>query len=167
MGSLREYENLCRNHTPEDFAKIMPGGFLVYNKEQGLLTAVDAKAGMTLARPLMNVAGGGPLSFGDMFEVFRIPGDLGRPASVGCGEDSDIIINDESISRTHASLLPTPDGLHVQDAGSTMGTQANGINLEGAQMVVVAPGKKVTLGNVELIYLSPERFHLFVRQMVP
>lgn len=167
MATLREYDHLCRTQSPAEFAANLPGGFLVYNREQGMLAAVDAKAGMTLARPLVSIAGGGAMTLADMFDVFRVPAAAGRALSIGCGETNDILINDESISRVHAWLWPVAGGLQVQDAGSTLGTQANGKTLSGQEQVVVAPGKKLTLGNVELIFLTPERFHLFVRQMIP
>jgi diguanylate cyclase (GGDEF)-like protein len=44
------------------------------------------------------------------------------PIDVGRGEDNDVRIQDGSVSRRHARILPAPEGFFVTDLGSTNGT---------------------------------------------
>src|SRR2546427_13099428 len=45
--------------------------------------------------------------------------------SIGCGFESDVIINDASISPRHAQVLRQADGDYVQDLASSNGTKVN------------------------------------------
>ncbi|MBV9712677.1 MAG: FHA domain-containing protein [Ktedonobacteraceae bacterium] len=72
--------------------------------------------------------------------------------SVGRGPESDIVINDTSISRRHVQFLRQPDGDYVQDLGSRNGTQVNGELLRTPRLLLV--GDTVELGNVRLQYAA-------------
>jgi diguanylate cyclase (GGDEF)-like protein len=50
---------------------------------------------------------------------------------IGRGEETDIQIADHAISRRHAKIDPTPDGVFVSDLGSTNGTFVNDKAIEG------------------------------------
>ncbi|HEU5171407.1 MAG TPA: adenylate/guanylate cyclase domain-containing protein [Gemmatimonadales bacterium] len=57
-------------------------------------------------------------------QAFDLP--AGRPIVVGRGVTSDIAVYDPTISRRHAELTVTPDGVLVRDLGSSNGTCING-----------------------------------------
>src|SRR5262245_38113296 len=48
-----------------------------------------------------------------------------KPLVVGRGEDCDIVINDQSVSRRHARISPRPGGYNIIDLQSTNGTFVN------------------------------------------
>jgi len=70
---------------------------------------------------------------------------LGRSSTL-----ADVSIDDETISRRHAKLYATEQGLAVEDLKSAYGTQVNGHKLEAFQAVEIKAGDKLTLGGVEL-----------------
>ncbi len=69
---------------------------------------------------------------------------VGRVAGV------EIQIEDESVSRRHAELERTPEGVLVRDLNSANGTQVNGAPLEGE--LLLQPGDVVQVGMIELRY---------------
>jgi pSer/pThr/pTyr-binding forkhead associated (FHA) protein len=78
---------------------------------------------------------------------------LDRPLiTVGRGFESDIVINDASISRQHAQFLRQADGDYVQDLASRNGTKVNDEPLLKPRLL--APGDIVCLGNICLAYTS-------------
>jgi hypothetical protein len=50
---------------------------------------------------------------------------------IGRGEECDIVVPDRQISRQHARLSRTPQGVLVEDLGSKNGTYVNGVRAEG------------------------------------
>ncbi|HLI06920.1 MAG TPA: FHA domain-containing protein [Ktedonobacteraceae bacterium] len=77
---------------------------------------------------------------------------LDRPiVTIGRGTESDIVINDVSISRRHAQILRQPTGDYVQDLGSRNGTTLNGEPLSYPHLL--HPGDIVCLGNIRLEYM--------------
>jgi class 3 adenylate cyclase len=52
--------------------------------------------------------------------------------TLGRGEDAGLVIDDPEISRAHAVVSPTADGLEIQDLGSLNGTWVNGERLSGS-----------------------------------
>lgn len=69
----------------------------------------------------------------------------GRSTVVGRAVTSDISLYDPTISRRHAELTPTEDGVRVQDLGSSNGTFINGTKIESG---VVTPDDSITFGKV-------------------
>lgn len=67
---------------------------------------------------------------------------------IGRGSENDIVIDDTSISRTHAELTSLPDGrFSVRDLGSSNGTMVQGA--DGWELVdeaAVAPDQQIRLG---------------------
>jgi pSer/pThr/pTyr-binding forkhead associated (FHA) protein len=70
------------------------------------------------------------------------------PATIGRGPGNDIALEDDFASAFHARVEPRPDGVWIEDAGSTNGTYVNGTRLTGAQRL--APGDVVRIGSTEL-----------------
>jgi pSer/pThr/pTyr-binding forkhead associated (FHA) protein len=77
--------------------------------------------------------------------------------SVGRGVESDVVINDTSLSRRHVQFLRQPDGDYVQDLGSLNGTQVNGEALRTPRLLQV--GDSIVLGNVRLEYAALPTAH--------
>ncbi|MBL8997015.1 MAG: FHA domain-containing protein [Gemmatimonadales bacterium] len=67
------------------------------------------------------------------------------PLSVGRAVTNDCPVVDPTISRKHAELRLTPQGVEVTDAGSSNGTFVNGVQIEHS---LVVPGDQVTFGKV-------------------
>src|ERR1700730_1531827 len=70
---------------------------------------------------------------------------------IGRATDNDIVIPDVLASRHHATLVPTPSGLEIQDERSINGTFVNGNRVDRA---LLGEGDVVTIGNVDLVLKS-------------
>jgi pSer/pThr/pTyr-binding forkhead associated (FHA) protein len=71
------------------------------------------------------------------------------PLTVGRGGQNDLAIDgDEFASSRHVRFEPRPDGIWVQDLGSTNGTYVNGIRIDGARRL--ASGDVVRVGETDL-----------------
>lgn len=68
---------------------------------------------------------------------------LGRDA------ESDLVIEDEKASRSHAQIRPSPRGWIVEDLDSTNGTRVNGFRTS-AQLLL--NGDRVTMGRTEFVF---------------
>lgn len=78
----------------------------------------------------------------------------GAPLVVGREPGVDLLVDDLSVSRTHARLEPRPDGVYrLIDLGSSNGTYVNGVRLESG---TVHSGDRVQFGNVVFLYLTGE-----------
>lgn len=90
----------------------------------------EAEAGPTRVRPavrdyyLRGVSGD---TFGRVFP-------LTMRTVVGRGEDCEIVLPVDEVSRRHASIEITPDGVQVTDLGSSNGTFVNGKRLRTADV---------------------------------
>src|ERR1043165_1476757 len=81
----------------------------------------------------------------------------GRVFVLGRATGNDFPIQDPTISRRHAELEGTPNGVRVKDLGSSNGTFAGGTKLEEK---VIGAGEGVTFGKVaftvQAIQTAPE-----------
>jgi ABC transport system ATP-binding/permease protein len=75
----------------------------------------------------------------------RAPGAI----TIGRAADNDIVIPDVLASRHHATLVPTPNGLEIQDNRSINGTFVNGARVDQA---LLHEGDVITIGNVDLTF---------------
>src|SRR5262249_35415891 len=57
------------------------------------------------------------------------------PIIVGRSDDNDIAIQDHAVSRKHARIDPTAEGVFVSDLASTNGTFINDRPIEGTEML--------------------------------
>src|SRR5687768_5347665 len=86
-------------------------------------------------------------------KVFPVTG----PVVIGRAAECDISVPADEISRRHALVKPTPEGLAVEDLGSSNGTFVNGrpvrqaflaagdeLKLDTVRFIVVAPGQEMT-----------------------
>jgi len=70
------------------------------------------------------------------------------PFTLGRGPDNDLILASMAVSRRHAELIATGDGVAVRDAGSFNGVVVNGQRVDEATL---ADGTVVVLGDLELV----------------
>jgi pSer/pThr/pTyr-binding forkhead associated (FHA) protein len=64
--------------------------------------------------------------------------------------ESDIFLDDITVSRRHVEITPTGGGYAVRDVGSLNGTY---VNRERIDEVPLAPGDEVQIGKFKLVYL--------------
>ncbi|MBI4859136.1 MAG: FHA domain-containing protein, partial [Candidatus Riflebacteria bacterium] len=77
---------------------------------------------------------------------FRLQGAVVR---VGKGEDNDVALSDEAVSRTHLVIEDREEGYLLKDLGSTNGSFVNGVQTREA---VLEPGATVVLGKTTLTF---------------
>jgi hypothetical protein len=68
--------------------------------------------------------------------------------TVGRGNANDIPLDDEFASTVHARVEARPDGVWLEDVGSTNGTAVNGVVIE--QPRKLAPGDVIRIGETDL-----------------
>lgn len=73
---------------------------------------------------------------------------------VGRRPDSDIFLDDVTVSRRHAEFYRTPRGFTVRDVGSLNGTYVNRERIEEASL---ADGDEVQVGKFRLMFLAGRR----------
>ena len=81
-------------------------------------------------------------------KVFPVSG----PTAIGRAPECDISVQGDEISRRHALVKPTPDGLSVEDLGSSNGTYVNG---KRVQQAFLAAGDELKLDTVRFIVVAP------------
>jgi len=69
-----------------------------------------------------------------------------REIKIGCAETNDIVINDNSVSRLHASIIVDGGNIYILDHNSSNGTYLNGSRIRGKQALKV--GDLLKAGNV-------------------
>jgi pSer/pThr/pTyr-binding forkhead associated (FHA) protein len=65
--------------------------------------------------------------------------------------DSDIFLDDITVSRRHADVVRTPDGYRVRDVGSLNGTYVNRERIEDVPLV---NGDEVQIGKFKLVFFA-------------
>jgi FHA domain len=81
-------------------------------------------------------------------KVFPVSG----PVVIGRAAECDISVPADEISRRHALVKPTPDGVSVEDLGSSNGTY---INNKRVQHGFLNPGDELRLDAVRFILVAP------------
>jgi FHA domain len=81
-------------------------------------------------------------------KVFPVTG----PVVIGRAAECDISVPADEISRRHALVKPTPDGLSVEDLGSSNGTY---INSKRVQHGFLNPGDELRLDAVRFVLVAP------------
>jgi FHA domain-containing protein/GAF domain-containing protein len=78
--------------------------------------------------------------------VFELLGD--RPISIGRAKSSNLVLDDESVSRLHAVVRSTPDGhWQIIDRGSSNGVKING---SAAKEAMLRPNDEILVGECRL-----------------
>jgi len=71
--------------------------------------------------------------------------------TIGRQPDSDIFLDDVTVSRRHAEITATPEGFVARDVGSLNGTYLNRERIEEATL---ANGDEVQVGKFRLVFLA-------------
>ena len=73
---------------------------------------------------------------------------------------SDVVVNDYTISKTHARLRPNPtfDAVVVEDLGSTNGTWVSGRRLRSGQSDTLRSGEELRCGRFVMTFFSAPDF---------
>ena len=71
-----------------------------------------------------------PLQLAGIGNTYSFELRPGETIVVGRAVTSDFAVVDPTVSRRHAELAVTPDGVHVTDAGSSNGTYVNGVKID-------------------------------------
>ncbi|MDQ4097995.1 MAG: FHA domain-containing protein, partial [Actinomycetota bacterium] len=93
--------------------------------------------------PVLTVSTPGPL-LGSTFELSRPEMVVGRRS------DTDIVLEDDYVSRRHAVLRTRPDGVWVEDLGSTGGTFVDGQQISAPTRL--SDGSVVRFGSVDAVF---------------
>ncbi|MEN9799312.1 MAG: hypothetical protein RL653_3008 [Pseudomonadota bacterium] len=114
----------------------------------GVMT-VQKQSGATMAAEI------GPYieSLTWMDRVFELRG--GKAVSVGRTADSDVVINDFSVSRQQCTFQQQGDGWLLTDAGSTNGTVVAGKKYKAPQSVLLKGGEELVLGRLAFEFHTP------------
>jgi hypothetical protein len=94
--------------------------------------------------PALVVRAGG----GRSGELFVLDHD---PITIGRSEDADVLLDDVTVSRSHAKVRRRPDGLYLEDDDSLNGTYVNRRRVESHRL---SDGDEVQVGKFKLIYLE-------------
>jgi hypothetical protein len=144
-----------------DLRKVGDGAFLLVHDVPvlvgkgiaGALSSQKAASGATLAAEI------GPYleSLTWMDRVFEIrPAAKGAKAvSVGRTSDSDVVVNDFSVSRKQCSFAMQADGWLLTDGGSTNGTVVAGKKYKAPAAVVLKGGEEIILGRLAFEFHTP------------
>ena len=76
--------------------------------------------------------------------------------SAGRHPDSDIFLDDVTVSRRHAAFRRTADGYHVADVGSLNGTYVNRDRIDD---ILLSGGDEVQIGKYRLVYFASHQGH--------
>ncbi len=72
-----------------------------------------------------------------------------QPLVIGRLPECDVVLNDSNVSRRHAELRRSSDGVFLTDLGSTNGTRVNGAPVR--EQILVS-GDEVSVGSTKLIF---------------
>ena len=105
----------------------------------------DGRTRVRAALPRFMLRGVSGTTFGKTFAVTD-------NAVIGRQPDCDIAVPAEEISRQHARLKVTTEGVHVEDMGSANGTFINGKRVQAG---LLKPGEELRLDTVRFLLVTP------------
>ena len=111
--------------------------------ETGELEAVELESVVSRGAALVIRAGGGRAG-----ESFPVEGDR---VTVGRRPDSDVFLDDVTVSRDHALIVRRGSDYFLDDCGSLNGTYVNRRRIDSHQL---ADGDELQIGKYKLAFLS-------------
>lgn len=137
----------------KDSKEIREGDLMIIAQVHCKLVADDAqkpaddnRTRIRMALPKFVLRGVSGVYFGKTFP-------LRGKTSLGRHSDNDIFVNVDGISRKHAAITVTADGLEIEDFDSSNGTYINGEQLTGKQSLKI--GDEIKLDNIRFLIQSP------------
>jgi hypothetical protein len=112
--------------------------------ETGELIAVDLEAVVASQGAALVIRSGG----GRVGESFPLQGER---LAIGRRPESDVFLDDVTVSRDHALLVHRTDGWHLDDLGSLNGTYVNRERIESSKLT---DGDELQVGKYKLTFLS-------------
>jgi hypothetical protein len=109
--------------------------------EAGELVPVELDDVIARGPALVIRAGGGRV--GESFQVH------GERMTIGRRPDSDVFLDDVTVSRDHALLIKRADAWHLDDCGSLNGTYVNRTRIESQRL---EEGDEVQIGKYKLTF---------------
>ena len=103
-----------------------------------------------------------------LMEVRKRRGATSEEVTVGRMHDNDLVLEDVTVSRTHALLRrePITGGWTVVDAGSHNGTFLDGVLIVPGRVMPLMDRARVRFGDVEVTFFQPQGFEQYVRARV-
>jgi hypothetical protein len=94
-----------------------------------------------------------------VFVVKKAPGNttFGQTVLIGRASTNDIVLPHASVSKLHARIQLSRDGLVLSDAGSSNGTIVNGDQLRDGEEVGLASSDLLRFGSIAVQVFSPEQ----------
>jgi pSer/pThr/pTyr-binding forkhead associated (FHA) protein len=111
--------------------------------ETGELVPVELEDVVRQGAALVVRAGGGRVG-----ESFPLDGDR---MTIGRRPDSDVFLDDVTVSRDHALIIRRGDEFHLDDLGSLNGTYVNRRRIDSHRL---ADGDELQIGRYKLTFLS-------------
>jgi hypothetical protein len=111
--------------------------------DTGELEPVDLEDVAADGATLVIRAGGGRAG-----EAFPLAGEK---TAIGRSPESDVFLDDVTVSRNHALLVRRRDGIYIDDLGSLNGTYVNRRRIESQRL---ADGDELQIGKYKLSYLE-------------
>lgn len=159
MSSVEMLRQEAIAHTPEEFATRWGPWALVLRPEAILLDRITPVRAATEAA---NWDGGHFRQLLAMLRQFReldvhfLPPGTTR-FLLGRSPQCQVALNDASVSKEHAVIVPGPDGPMVQDLGSRNGTTVNGIPV--SQPTKLDDGDNLRLASVQFVFVTSRTLH--------
>jgi glycine betaine catabolism B len=79
----------------------------------------------------------------------------GEGVVLGRAPRSGVVLDDMSVSRSHARIMARETTVFIEDVGSSAGTSLNGVRLVSRQPTRLSPGDRVTIGSCTVQVQAP------------
>jgi pSer/pThr/pTyr-binding forkhead associated (FHA) protein len=161
---IESYRDVAGSLSLEEFVRRYPEPFLVL--DSAALRAVDRRlaAGKTIDRLVLSGPTSGP---GRLFVAQLVPKvATERLVTIGVSPACDIAIDDASISKQHAFFDRAGESWRVWDNDSAAGTFVNDKPLAVSVPQPLVPGDYITLGTVDVTFLTSPLLYGLVRHAV-
>lgn len=152
--------------TPGEFAERHPYPFVVY--AGGALRRIDPGKTRGLTVDRLVIEGGGPTRHQTISDNF-LAGELVSVApkqaviTIGASAECDVTVNDSSVSKKHARFDQVGGDWRIWDNDSVSGTQVNGHHVMHGMPTLLVAGDRITLGYVDLTFLTASGFYQLLR----
>lgn len=164
-GSVRRAGDgeLTVNGSPvEGETQLRPGDLIGFGQVQARVVAVERAASVAPPKRPADVDDSGATRLRAAVPKFVLRGvsgaafgktfPVGKEVLVGRQQDCDIPVPSEEVSRHHARIKPTADGVMVEDLGSANGTYINGKRI---QQGLLKPGDELRLDTIRFLLIAP------------
>ena len=115
----------------------------------GQMTLVFQSAGMQPVKPGAPPAPAGRSRAGVQLAQGDFIAMHGPTLTIGRAPDNQVVLADQQASSHHARLVVEPDGVAIEDLGSTNGTF---VNDQQTSRQLLAQGDRIRIGQAELIF---------------